>query len=87
MSNKIDKKELEQLNNEQNAKNKLLFDIGVAEAQKHDLLHGLYQVMTQIKQTSETLEDKYGKISVSLEDGSYVLSEEKEETNTEEKED
>ena len=71
MSNKIEKKELEQLTEQQTAKVRLLSDIGAIEAQKHELLHAFAEVVSKSKELNETLEEKYGKITVNLEDGSY----------------
>ena len=71
MSNKIEKKELEQLTEQQTAKVRLLSDIGAIEAQKHELLHAFAEVVGKSKELNETLEEKYGKITVNLEDGSY----------------
>ena len=71
MSNKIEEKELEQLKAQQGAKARLLSDIGAIEAQKHELLHAFAEVVGESKKLNEGLEEKYGKITVNLEDGSY----------------
>ncbi len=65
------KKKLEQLTEQQTAKVRLLSDIGAIEAQKHELLHAFAEVVGKSKELNETLEEKYGKITVNLEDGSY----------------
>ena len=46
---KIKKEELELLQKQQTDKQTLLNAIGIAEAQKHDLLHGLSGLMQKIK--------------------------------------
>jgi len=75
---KISKEQLEKLQSQQNVKSRLIGDIGVSEAQKHELLHALNNVMAKIKETSDELQEEYGKINVNLEDGSYeVIEEEK----------
>ena len=71
MSNKIEEKELEQLTAQQSVKASLLSDIGAVEARKHELLHAFAEVVSNSKKLNETLEEKYGKITVNLEDGSY----------------
>ena len=71
MSNKIEEKELEQLTAQQSVKASLLSDIGAVEARKHELLHAFAEVVEKSKELNETLEEKYGKITVNLEDGSY----------------
>ena len=71
MSTKIEEKELEQLKAQQGAKARLLSDIGAIEAQKHELLHAFAEVVGESKKLNEGLEEKYGKITVNLEDGSY----------------
>ena len=75
---KIKKEELELLQKQQTDKQTLLNAIGIAEAQKHDLLHGLSRLMQKIKETADTLEKEYGKINVNLEDGTYEEVKEKE---------
>tara|TARA_B100000497_G_C7543059_1_gene328604 strand:+ start:359 stop:619 length:261 start_codon:yes stop_codon:yes gene_type:complete len=81
MSKKLEKKELEQLTAQQTAKVRLLSDIGAIEAQKHELLHAFAEVVSKSRELNETLEEKYGKIKVNLEDGSYeeIVEEEVEE--------
>jgi hypothetical protein len=71
MSTKIEEKELEQLVAQQSAKARLLSDIGAIEAQKHELLHAFAEIVGESKKLNEELEEKYGKITVNLEDGSY----------------
>ena len=74
--NKISKEHLERLQSEQSTKATLIRDIGVVEAQKHELLHALSNVMAKIKETAGELEKEYGKVNVNLEDGSYEAVEE-----------
>ena len=67
----VEEKELEQLVAQQSVKAGLISDIGAVEARKHELLHAFAEVVTKSKELNETLEEKYGKITVNLEDGSY----------------
>ena len=71
MSKKIEEKELEQLVAQQSVKAGLMSDIGAVEARKHELLHAFAEVVTKSKEVNETLEEKWGKRTVNLEDGSY----------------
>ena len=71
MSNKIEEKELEKLSNQQSIKASLLSDVGAIEAQKHELLHTFAEAVRESRKFNDELEDKYGKITVNLEDGTY----------------
>ena len=82
MSKKIEKKELDQLKSQETEKAKLLNQIGFAEAQKHELLHTFAQIASDSRKFAAELEEKYGKINVSLEDGSYEIAEEDGEANS-----
>ena len=83
---KISEKQLEVLKAQQASKANIVTDIGVVEAQKHELLHALANVMDKQKELAKELEEQYGKINVNLEDGSYevIEVEEKEEEVVEE---
>tara|TARA_R110002020_G_scaffold53008_2_gene148594 strand:- start:22 stop:285 length:264 start_codon:yes stop_codon:yes gene_type:complete len=79
---KISEEQLKQVRAQQGVKARLLNDIGVLEAQKHDLLNALGNVMKKSTETAEELEKEYGKININLEDGTYeevVIEEEKQE--------
>ena len=83
---KITEEQLEKVRNQQAVKARVISDIGAVEAQKHDLLHALANVMEKINETAGELEEEYGKININLEDGSYeevVVEEEKEEVEEE----
>ena len=83
---KITEEQLEVLKAQQASKANIVTDIGVVEAQKHELLHALANVMDKQKELAKELEEQYGKINVNLEDGSYevIEIEEKEEEVVEE---
>jgi hypothetical protein len=88
---KITDEQLEKVRAQQSVKGRIINDIGVLEAQKHDLLHALTNVMQKSVETAEELEKEYGKININLEDGSYEVveveeAEDKAETKEEEKE-
>ena len=81
---KITDEQLEQIRAQQSVKARIINDVGVLEAQKHDVLNALTNVMQKTAETAEELEKEYGKININLEDGSYEVVEVEEE-ETEEK--
>lgn len=83
---KITDEQLEKVRAQQQVKARIINDVGVLEAQKHDLLNALTNVMQKSAETAEELEKEYGKININLEDGAYevVEVEEEEEEKAEE---
>ena len=81
---KITEEQLQKVQAQVKVRGQLISDIGAVEAQKHDLLHALNNVMQKTKETADELEKEYGKININLEDGTYeVIEEEKEEVKEE----
>jgi len=77
---KITEEQLKKVQAQVKVRGQLISDIGAVEAQKHELLHALNNVMQKTKETADELEKEYGKININLEDGTYeVIEEEKEE--------
>lgn len=74
---KITDKQLEKLRGFVNTINKGQAQVGAIESQKHELLHQLAQIQSDLRGFYKDLEDEYGKISISIEDGSYDLIPEK----------
>ena len=72
---KITDEQLEQVRAQQSVKARIINDVGVLEAQKHDLLNALTNVMQKTAETAEELEKEYDKININLEDGSYEVVE------------
>jgi len=68
---KITPEQLEKIQAQQSIRTRLLLDVGSVEAQKFDLMNALANVAAKTKETAEELEKEYGKINVSLEDGTY----------------
>lgn len=68
-SKKISKKELTEVKELQNQINTLLVNIGNAELVKNQLVNSHAELQTQWKAVSKSLEDKYGSVNISLEDG------------------
>tara|TARA_R100000426_G_scaffold34574_2_gene27870 strand:+ start:83 stop:343 length:261 start_codon:yes stop_codon:yes gene_type:complete len=76
---KITDEQLQKVQAQVKVRGQLVADIGAVEAQKHELLHALNNVMQKTKETADELEKEYGKININLEDGTYeVIEEEKE---------
>ena len=48
-----------------------MFQVGVLESQKHQVLHALAGVDQEIEENKKALENKYGKVSINLQDGTY----------------
>jgi len=81
---KITEEQLQKVQAQVKVRGQLISDIGSVEAQKHELLHALNNVMQKTKETADELEKEYGKININLEDGTYeVIEEEKEEVKEE----
>ena len=83
---KITEEQLQKVQAQVKVRGQLISDIGAVEAQKHDLLHALNNVMQKTKETADELEKEYGKININLEDGTYEVIEEEKEEEVEEKE-
>jgi hypothetical protein len=75
----ITKEQLEKIQDQQSRLQRMLTDIGAAEAQKHAMLHSLADVNKEIEETKAELEAQYGAISIDLKDGSYQEVEQKSE--------
>ena len=73
---KITEQELEQLQDQEKKKGAILRDLGILETQKHQLLHAFAIIQDEQDKLKTLLEDKYGKVNVNLEDGSYEVIEE-----------
>ena len=68
---KISKEELESLLESEKKFSAIKHDLGTLDEQKHNLLHALGQVREESNKVKKELEDKYGKININLQDGSY----------------
>ena len=82
---KITEEQLQKVQAQVKVRGQLISDIGAVEAQKHELLHALNNVMQKTKETADELEKEYGKININLEDGTYEVIKEEEEEVKEEK--
>ena len=68
---KIKKEELESLQESQKKFAAIKHDLGQLEVQKHGLLHLWAGIQEEENKFKKELEEKYGKININLEDGSY----------------
>ena len=73
---KITKEELESLQESQKKFAAIKHDLGKLEVQKHGLLHLWAGIQEEENKFKKELEEKYGKININLEDGSYEEIEE-----------
>tara|TARA_R100001198_G_C5229313_1_gene208985 strand:- start:452 stop:706 length:255 start_codon:yes stop_codon:yes gene_type:complete len=71
MENKITEEELKTIKDQQERTAKLLGEIGYLETQKHALLHNIADINVETNDFKHGLEEKYGKVEINLEDGSY----------------
>jgi hypothetical protein len=72
----ITKEQLEKITTQQKDLQALLTNIGLLESQKHGFLHQIAEVNKAIEDFKTELQEEYGPINISLEDGSYTEIEE-----------
>jgi hypothetical protein len=66
---KISEEELKELQQVVSSINKLQFDIGRIEAQKHSALHALFQGNDTLNQLQSGLQEQYGTNDINIQDG------------------
>ncbi len=71
MENKITEEELTLLKELQGKLNQSVSQVGFLETQKHSLLHAIAEINSDVEKQKSELEDKYGSITINLEDGSF----------------
>ena len=69
--NKITEEELKGLQEKIATIQNLQGQIGQVEGQKHLLLHQLVNSQDQLQKDQVALEEKYGKVSINIQDGTY----------------
>ena len=72
----ITKKELEKVREQQTKIAEIKQDLGTLEMQKHEILHVLVDINKEVNDTKKLLEEKYGRVNINLNDGSYTDIEE-----------
>ena len=68
---KITQEELDNILGFQNRLYNLSTDVGILETQKHAILHELAGVNNEQEEYKKVLEEKYGKININLEHGTF----------------
>jgi len=77
---KITQEQLETVSKQQKELSDILTNIGVLESQKHSYLHQLADVNKAIEEFKLELQEQYGNVNISLQDGSYTEVENTEKT-------
>ena len=68
---KITKEELNELVGQGERKQAILHDLGLLATQSHTLSHMFAELALASENTKKVIEDKYGDITINLQDGSY----------------
>ena len=66
---KISEEQLKELQTVVTAINKLQFDIGQMEVQKHNAMHALFQGNDKLNQMQESFKEQYGTNDINIQDG------------------
>ena len=66
---KISEEELTELRQVVSAINKLQFDIGTIEVQKHNALHALFEGNDRLNKMQLSFQEKYGSNDINIQDG------------------
>ena len=72
---KISEEELTELRNVVSAINKLQFDIGTMEVQKHNALHALFQGNDKLTEIQDGFKNKYGTNDIDIQSGTINYKE------------
>ena len=68
---KITKKELETVKEQQKKIQTVVYDLGSLEARKFEISGALKDFTEELNKTKKELEEKYGQVNINLQDGSY----------------
>jgi hypothetical protein len=71
MENKITAEELKLVQENQGKMSQALSQVGVLETQKYGLIAHIQELNKEVEDNKKVLEEKYGAISINLEDGSF----------------
>jgi|TARA_R110000824_G_scaffold17547_1_gene70987 hypothetical protein len=72
---KISDEQLKELQQVVSAINKLQFDIGTMEVQKHNALHAIFQGNEKLTATQEAFKEQYGTNDINIQDGTINYKE------------
>ena len=78
---KITDEQLKKLQENISKLNQYNLQLGQIESQKHLLLHETANVQKELNEYQKTLEDEYGKVSINIQDGTYVVIPKENESN------
>jgi hypothetical protein len=76
--NKITQEQLEELQGLVGKLNNAATQIGNLELQKHQIQHAAAEVQTDLNKLQMKLEEKYGKVQINIQDGTFKPIEEEE---------
>jgi hypothetical protein len=76
--NKITQEQLEELQGYVGKINNVANQIGNLELQKHQLNHAGIEIQNDLRKLQTKLEEKYGKVQINIQDGTYKPIEEEE---------
>jgi len=76
--NRITDDELELIREQQTKIAQIKQDIGTLELRKHEVIGVMLDVNQEVEETKTTLEEKYGRVNINLDDGTYTDVEEEE---------
>ena len=74
--NRIEDKELEQIREQQTKLAQIKQDLGTLEVRKHEVMQVFLNVNKEVEETKSELENKYGRVNINLDDGTYSEIEE-----------
>ena len=69
---KISEEHLKDLQGHVNKINQAQLQLGGLESQKHNLLHAVVKMQTELTEFQGKLEEEYGKVSINIQDGSIA---------------
>ena len=70
---KLSKEELKVFKQQEEKKQAILHDLGLLQTQSHTLSHMFAELAMKQETHKKELEDKYGKISIDLNDGTFQI--------------
>jgi len=69
---RITDEELEEIREQQTKISQIKQDLGTLEIRKHEIMGVLINIDKEVEETKTILEDKYGRVNINLDDGSYT---------------
>ena len=71
----VTEEELTRLQNLVNGLNRTQMEMGSIEGRKHQMLHQVIQLQSQMQQLQKTFEETYGKVDINITDGAISYQE------------